>query len=102
MLRAAELRGGPPRASTADRCAAEYPRRADDQPASVLDEVKATAASYSDSTRRSSDPFFTLVRDLADDAADAGGKLFDRFGRGRRRKRERWSASGTDTADGNR
>jgi Zn-dependent protease with chaperone function len=61
--------------------AGDYPRRADDPRASVREEFKATASAYSESMRRSSDPLFTLVRDLAGDAANAGEKLFQRFGR---------------------
>lgn len=66
--------------------AGAYPRRSDDPQISVVDEVKATANSYGDSVRRSTDPLFTLVRDLAGDVATAGERLGERlrqgFGRG--------------------
>jgi Zn-dependent protease with chaperone function len=57
----------------------DYPRRADDPDASVFDEVRATASAYAESARRSADPLVTFVRDLADDAASAGERLFNRF-----------------------
>jgi Zn-dependent protease with chaperone function len=55
----------------------DYPRREDDADASVREEVKAAAQSYSDSWGRSSDPLMGLVKGFAETAAGAGGKLFD-------------------------
>jgi Zn-dependent protease with chaperone function len=57
----------------------DYPRRADDPDASVFDEARATASAYADAARRSADPLVTFVRELADDAASAGERLFNRF-----------------------
>jgi Zn-dependent protease with chaperone function len=76
VLRVAELK------RWADRriLAGTYPRRADDPNAKVFDEVKATASAYSESMRRSTDPLFSVMRDLASDAASAGEKIFSRFG----------------------
>jgi Zn-dependent protease with chaperone function len=81
VLRAAELKRWAEGDEYRRVLGGDYPRRADDPKASMFDEVKATASSYSESVRRSTDPLFTLVRDLADDAASAGEKLFQRFGR---------------------
>jgi hypothetical protein len=83
VLRAAELRRWAREGDYQRILAGEYPLRDDDPHVSVFEEVKATAASYSESVRRSTDPLFTLVRDLAGDAASAGEKIFNRFG-GRR------------------
>ncbi|MGW9207825.1 M48 family metallopeptidase [Embleya sp. NPDC055664] len=59
--------------------AGEYPRREDDPNASVREEARASANAYRESVRTTTDPLFGLLRDLADGAADAGGKLRDRF-----------------------
>ncbi len=60
----------------------DYPRREDDQDASVRDEAKSAAQSYQDSWNRSADPLMGMVKDFAGSAAGAGGKLFDGlFGR---------------------
>jgi Zn-dependent protease with chaperone function len=81
VLRAAELKRWAGEGEYRRILAGDYPRRADDPKAKVFDEMKATASSYGESMRRSADPLFTLVRDLADDATSAGEKLFQRFGR---------------------
>lgn len=83
VLRTAELRRWATEGEYQRILGGDYPRRADDPRASVFDEAKAAASSYADSARRSADPLFTVVRDLADDAASAGEKLFARFARGR-------------------
>ncbi|MDI2127409.1 M48 family metallopeptidase [Yinghuangia seranimata] len=59
--------------------AGDYPRREDDGDASVRAEAKASAESYRDSVRQTADPLFGLLRDIAGGAADAGGRLRDRF-----------------------
>jgi len=87
-LRAAELRRWATGGEYQRILGGDYPRRQDDPSASVFDEAKATASSYAESARRSADPLLTLVRDLADDAASAGEKLFARFGRGSDRGNE--------------
>jgi Zn-dependent protease with chaperone function len=60
----------------------DYPRREDDENASVRDEAKSAAQSYQDSWNRSADPLMGMVKDFAGSAAGAGSKLFDGlFGR---------------------
>ena len=59
----------------------EYPRRADDGGTSVTDEAKNAANSYRDSWSRSADPFVGVLRDVAEGAADAGERIFQRFNR---------------------
>jgi Zn-dependent protease with chaperone function len=59
----------------------DYPRRADDSSASFRDEAKNAANSYRDSWSRSADPFIGVVRDVAEGAAGAGERIFQRFGR---------------------
>jgi Zn-dependent protease with chaperone function len=82
--RAAELRRWATEGEYQRILGGDYPRREDDPSASVFEEAKATAASYAESARRSADPLVGLVRDLADDAASAGERLFARFTRGDR------------------
>ncbi len=64
-----------------DILAGNYPRREDDQDASVGEEFKAAAKSYQDSWSRSADPLIGAVRGVAETAADAGQRLFGNRGR---------------------
>jgi Zn-dependent protease with chaperone function len=50
----------------------DYPRRADDNDASVSDEVRNAARSYQESWSRTADPLFGLARDAVGGAAQAG------------------------------
>ena len=59
--------------------AGNYPRRDDDPDASVGDEFRAAAKSYQDSWNRSADPLIGAVRGVANGAAEAGSRLFNRF-----------------------
>jgi Zn-dependent protease with chaperone function len=59
----------------------EYPRRADDGDTSVTDEAKNAANSYRESWSRSADPFVGVLRDVAEGAAGAGERIFQRFNR---------------------
>jgi hypothetical protein len=59
----------------------DYPRRADDSSASFTDEVKNAANTYRESWNRSADPFVGVLRDVAEGAAGAGERIFQRFGR---------------------
>ena len=59
--------------------AGNYPRREDDTETSVGDEFRAAAKSYQDSWNRSADPLIGAVRGVANGAAEAGSKLFNRF-----------------------
>jgi Zn-dependent protease with chaperone function len=59
--------------------AGNYPRRDEDQDASVGDEFRAAAKSYQDSWNRSADPLIGAVRGMANGAADMGSKLFNRM-----------------------
>ena len=65
--------------------AGNYPRRDDDHDASVGDEFRAAAKSYQDSWNRSADPLIGAVRGVANGAAEAGSRLFNRFAGGDRR-----------------
>ena len=56
--------------------AGEYPRREDDEQASVSEEIKAAARSYQESWNRTADPFVGLVRSAAETAMGAGERLF--------------------------
>jgi Zn-dependent protease with chaperone function len=59
----------------------DYLRRADDSSASFTDEVKNAANAYRESWNRSADPFVGVLRDVAEGAAGAGERIFQRFGR---------------------
>jgi Zn-dependent protease with chaperone function len=61
--------------------AGDYPRRADDGDTSVTDEAKNAANSYRESWSRSADPFVGVLRDVAEGAAGAGERIFQRFNR---------------------
>ena len=65
-----------------DILAGNYPRRDEDSRTSVGDEFRSAAKSYQDSWNRSADPLIGAVRGVAGGAANAGGKLFNRFGGG--------------------
>jgi Zn-dependent protease with chaperone function len=79
-----------------DILAGRYPRREDDDQASVNEEVKAAARSYQESWNRSADPFIGLVKGFAETAAGAGSTLFGGvFGR-----REGGSGNGGQNGDG--
>jgi hypothetical protein len=76
--------------------AGRYPRREDDDQASVNEEVKAAARSYQESWNRSADPFIGLVKGFAETAAGAGSTLFSGvFGR-----REGGGGNGGQNGDG--
>jgi Zn-dependent protease with chaperone function len=65
--------------------AGNYPRREDDDHASVGDEIRSAAKSYQDSWNRTEDPFIGLVKGVAESAAGAGERIFGGiFGGGRR------------------
>jgi Zn-dependent protease with chaperone function len=57
----------------------DYPRRADDNSASVGEEIRNAAKSYQDSWGRSQDPLIGIFRGVAESAARAGGGIFDRM-----------------------
>ncbi|MDH6110492.1 Zn-dependent protease with chaperone function [Kitasatospora sp. MAP12-15] len=59
--------------------AGAYPRRSDDQDATVSDQWKAAYESYGKSVKETKDPLFGLIRDIADGAGSVGGKLRDTF-----------------------
>ena len=60
----------------------DYPRREDDADASVREEMKAAAQSYSDSWSRSADPLMGMVKGFAESAAGTFSGLFGRPGNG--------------------
>jgi hypothetical protein len=57
----------------------DYPRRDNDNTASVGEEVRNAARAYQDSWNRSQDPLIGIFRGVAESAARAGGGLFDRL-----------------------
>ncbi|GAA3974246.1 M48 family metallopeptidase [Actinomadura viridis] len=61
--------------------AGDYPRRADDNGASISEEIRNAANAYRESWSQSADPFIGKVRDVAEGAAAAAGGLFDRVSR---------------------
>jgi len=60
----------------------DYVRRSEDADASISEEIKQGAKSYKESWERSSDPLIGMVKDIGGGVANAGEKLFNRFGRG--------------------
>jgi Zn-dependent protease with chaperone function len=62
--------------------AGNYPRREDDDDASISEEFIAAAKSYQESWNRTSDPFIGLVKGVAETAVGTGERLFSgMFGR---------------------
>ncbi len=57
----------------------DYPRRENDDSASVGEEVRNAAKSYQDSWNRSQDPLIGIFRGVAETGARAAGGLFDRL-----------------------
>ncbi|MER5489946.1 M48 family metallopeptidase [Streptomyces sp. NPDC002490] len=57
-----------------------YPRRDEDQDASVTDSLRQSAASYASDVRGSKDPLMKLVTDIAGGAGELGGRVRSRFG----------------------
>jgi Zn-dependent protease with chaperone function len=82
VIRFAELDRWVAEGEYTDVLAGQYPRREDDEQASVSEEMRAAARSYQDSWNRSADPFVGLVKGFAETAAGAGERLFSGvFGR---------------------
>jgi Zn-dependent protease with chaperone function len=79
VVRFAELDRWADEGEYRDILAGNYPRRDDDRSASVGDEFKNAAKSYQDSWNRSADPLVGAVRGVANSAAGAGSRLFNRF-----------------------
>jgi Zn-dependent protease with chaperone function len=79
VVRFAELDRWASEGEYADILAGNYPRREDDQDASVGEEFQKAARSYQDSWNRSADPLIGVVRGVAETAVGAGGRLFGRF-----------------------
>lgn len=79
VVRVAELKRWADGPDYAAIMAGDYPRRDDDRDASVRAEAKASADAYRESVRQTADPLFGLLRDIAGGAADAGGRLRDKF-----------------------
>jgi Zn-dependent protease with chaperone function len=61
----------------------DYERREHDQDASVSEEMRSAARSYTEAWGRSEDPLAGVFRGVAETVASAGGSLFDRFTGGR-------------------
>lgn len=73
--------------------AGAYPRREDDEDASVTADIKAAAASYREAFERSPDPLVSLLRRLGDGATEVG----DWVGSGVGRARD-WMGTAADAA----
>ncbi|WP_326556120.1 M48 family metallopeptidase [Micromonospora sp. NBC_01796] len=83
VARAAQLRQWIDSGAYGRVLAGDYPRRADDQSASVTDEVRAAADSYREAFGRSQDPLVGLLRRLGDGATDLGDWVGGGAGRAR-------------------
>jgi Zn-dependent protease with chaperone function len=57
----------------------DYPRREDDDSASVRAEVKAAAASYAASFKETTDPLISKLRGFLDDASDVGDRIGEKI-----------------------
>jgi Zn-dependent protease with chaperone function len=79
VVRFAELDRWADEGEYRDILAGNYPRREDDRDASVGEEFRSAAKSYQDSWNRSADPLVGAVRGVANSAAEAGSRLFNRF-----------------------
>ncbi|MFD0631619.1 M48 family metallopeptidase [Catenulispora yoronensis] len=55
--------------------AGEYPRREDDQRASVREEAKAAASQYKENFEKTTDPLLSKVRGFADEVAGVGSRI---------------------------
>jgi len=58
-----------------------YPKRTEDDQASVAEELAASARSYRERYHESKDPLATFFRDLSNQVASAGGRVKSRFSR---------------------
>ncbi|MFI5528612.1 M48 family metallopeptidase [Kitasatospora sp. NPDC051853] len=79
VVRAAQLKKWSESDEYRSILAGAYPRRADDPDASVGEQWKAAAESYSKSVKESKDPLMGLLRDVAGGVGTVGGKLRDTF-----------------------
>ena len=82
VVRATELRRWIDTGAYTAILGGDYPRRADDDTASVSAAAQEAAASYSDTFERTQDTLGKLVHDLAGWMGQASGWLNDRFRRG--------------------
>ncbi|RYB94379.1 M48 family peptidase [Nocardioides oleivorans] len=82
VVRATELRRWIDTGAYTAILGGDYPRRADDDTASVSAAAQEAAASYSDAFERTQDTLGRLVHDLAGWMGQASGWLNDRFRRG--------------------
>jgi Zn-dependent protease with chaperone function len=93
VARAADLRRWVDSGEYGRILAGTYPRRSEDETASLSAEMKAAAASYREAFERSPDPLVSLLRRLGDGASDVG----DWVGAGAGRARD-WMGSAADAA----
>jgi Zn-dependent protease with chaperone function len=80
VVRFAELDRWASEGEYRDILAGNYPRRDEDNDASVGGEFRSAAKSYQDSWNRSADPLIGAVRGVAGSAVGAGERLMNRFG----------------------
>ncbi|WP_441246133.1 M48 family metallopeptidase [Kitasatospora sp. McL0602] len=79
VVRVAELKKWAESEEYRSILAGAYPRRGDDPQATVGEQWKAAADSYSKTVRESKDPLMGLLRDVAGGVGTVGGKLRDTF-----------------------
>jgi hypothetical protein len=83
VARAADLRRWVDSGEYGRILAGSYPRRTDDETASVTAEIKAAAESYREAFQRSPDPLVSLLRSLGDGAVGVGEWVGGGAGRAR-------------------
>jgi hypothetical protein len=93
VARAAQLRAWVDSGEYGRILAGDYPRRDDEAPTSMAEEMKAAADSYRESFARSQDPLVALLRRLGDGASDVS----EWVGAGASRVRG-WMGDAADTA----
>jgi len=79
VLRLLELRRWVDSGDYAKVLSGDYPRRADDPKRSVLDDLKASAASYRDSAQKSADPLVRSLRQVGGDLGGAAEQVLDQL-----------------------
>lgn len=79
VLRLAELKTWVDKGEYDEILRGRYPLRTDDARASVLEELKASTASYKEKAEESKDPLVSFFRDLGGSVSTASERLWERF-----------------------
>jgi Zn-dependent protease with chaperone function len=79
VLRVLELRRWVESGEYAKVLGGDYPRRTDDPKTSVLDDLRASAASYRDSAQKSADPLVRSLRQMGEDIGSAAEQVLDQL-----------------------